>query len=358
MSVLVYNADGVNPYAAELASLLAGRERCVTLLDAANGSQAPAEQVRWRRVLPATYGAASRAGQAARLLRGTLLLLWRSGARADVVVVSWYRFTLEAVALAALAAARRPVLLVLHNPVSRVERSWLRRSADGVLERRARVVVVHSERLVRDVAPGVRDRVLVCPHPPYAQTSAASCAPALALDPERRWLAFVGNLRPDKGVGLVPDVLDLLSAAELARTGLVVCGAGVLPAGPWERLRRDGLAVVDLTADRPVPADVLLGVLRARPVVLAPYVAATQSGSVILALSLGCDVLAFDQGGLPDVVSDAGLVPTGDVAALAQAVREGRAGGPRQPLPAWSAHAAGSWSAAVATARGEVARPR
>ena len=344
--VTVHNADGVNPYAGELASLLHRRGLHVTLVDARNSEHQPVDGVRWCRMLPENFGGGSRSQQLVRLLRGLAATLWAGLATRDVVLVAFTRFPLEDLVLACLAAVGRPVVVVVHNPVPRKAESRLARAARRALLARATAGVVHAERLRAAVDPLVADRVSVCPHPPYVQTAArhATTEPVAA---GRRWLAFVGALRWDKGIDLVPEVLARVPEQERVRTGLVVCGMGRLPDEVWARLRSLGLEVRDLTSPEPVPEHVLLGVLRQRPTVLAPYVAATQSGSVILALTLGCRVLAFDEGGIPDVVASDGLVPTGDLDALAAAVAQGGGGGPVLETDVWAERAADAWASVV-----------
>lgn len=346
--VVVHNSDGVNPYAAELASLLTGR--AVALVDAANSENAPDPAVRWLRRLPATFGAASALRQALALARGVATTAWLSLARRHTVLVAFTRFPAEDLALALLGLLGRPVVVVVHNPVPREAESRLAARARRALLRRARVAVVHAERLRPRVDPAVRGRVLVCPHPPYRVTVPDGVAP-LDLPTDRTWAAFLGALRWDKGADLLADVLAAAPEEARGRLGLVVCGRGSLPEGTWERLAELGVATRDLTSDRPVTTELLTSVLRARPVVLAPYVAATQSGSVILALSTGCRVLAFDEGGIPDVVTPEGLVPTGDLEAMGRALAEGRAGAALEPVDAWAARTAQAWSAALDAAR-------
>ncbi|WP_432491943.1 glycosyltransferase [Kineococcus gypseus] len=345
-AVLVYNTDGVNPYGAEIASLLSRRGLVTTLLDPGNSGNRPADGVRWRRALPENFGSGSGARQLASLARGLGETAWASLVRRRVVLVSFTRFPVEDLVLAGLGALGRPVALVVHNPVPRQAESTPARWARLALLRSASTVVVHAERLRAKVHPAVRGPVRVCPHPPYAQTVAAG-EPQLSLDPQRRWVAFLGALRWDKGIDLVPEVLERVPEEQRRRLGLVVCGRGELPAATWEHLRELGVAVHDLTSPDPVPQEVLLDVLRNRPLLLAPYVAATQSGSVVLALSAGCRVLAFDEGGIPDVLTADGLVPNGDVEAMARALAEGRGGTAREPLERWTEQAARAWAGVV-----------
>lgn len=345
-TVLVHNSDGINPYAAEIASSLRRRGLGTSLLDASNSENAPADGVSWLRRLPANFGNGSSVQQALSLLRGLTTTVRASVLEGRVVLVAFTRFPVEDLVLAALGALGRPVVLVVHNPVPREAESRPARAARRALLRSATTVVVHAERLRDRVDPIARGRVRVCPHPPYRQT-VPQAEPGFVLDPSRRWVAFLGALRWDKGFDLVTEVLERVPAATRGELGLVVCGRGNLREDFRARLEALGVALADLTSPRPVPQEVLLDVLRNRPVVLAPYVAATQSGSVILALSTGCRVLAFDEGGIPDVLTPEGLVATGDVGAMAAAITADRAGTTRQPLQEWTDGAADAWADAV-----------
>jgi glycosyltransferase involved in cell wall biosynthesis len=346
MRVLVYNTDGVNPYATEVAALLAGTGAEVTLVDAANGANRPPDGVRWRRILPDNFGSSSPLRQARALVHGLAALVWASVVRGHVIVVAFSRFPVESLVLAALALLGRPVVTVLHNPVARKDESPLQRRSRRAVLRHAAAVVVHAERLAAQVHPAAGDRLRVCPHPPYRHTAPAPAGAEPAAG-GRRWVAFVGALRWDKGVDLLPEILEAVPEPQRAELGLVVCGMGELPPGTWERIEALGYATRDLTAAAPVPQEVLLEVLGAQPLVLAPYVAATQSGSVILALSMGCRVIAFDRGGIPDVLSAEGLVPDGDTRAMGRAIAEHRGGTAILPVPAWADRTADAWQRVV-----------
>lgn len=353
MRVTIHHTDGVNAYSSEVAALLVERGASVTVVDARNGEHRPPRPVRWKRRLPANFGRERALTQVARLLFGLATTVWASVVRREVVVVSYTRFPLEDLAFAVLARLGRPVVVVLHNPEPRVDESGLRRWTQDRLLGAATTVIIHAERLRDQLPPGLEPRVRVCPHPPYAHSTAEArrAAPAGGPGP-RRWLAFVGTLRWDKGHDLVAEVLSLVPPATRSELGLVVCGRGALPEGDDARIRELGIELRDLTSPAPIPQELLLSVLAERPLVLAPYVAATQSGTVILALSMGCRVLAFDQGGIADVLSSDGLVPTGDLAALAAAIAEGRGGGARSPLGTWAREVGDAWWQVLRNAEG------
>ncbi len=357
MKVLVYNTDGVNAYAAEVAGLLQGCGAVVTLVDAANGEHRPPDGVRWCRLLPANFGSESRFRQLLSLLRGVSTSLWAAAARRHVVLVAYTRFPLEDFAFAALAALGRPVVAVVHNPVPREVRSFLARRARRALLHNARYVVVHAESLREEVDPAAAGRVVACIHPPYRHTGKVDMDDEAAPS-DRRWVAFIGTLRRDKGVHLLPEVFARIPDSERRRLGLVICGRGELSVAARTTLRELGVAVQDLSSPSPVAQRTLLGVLARRPLVVAPYVAATQSGTVILALTAGCRVLAFDKGGIPDVLSADGLVRTGDLDAFARAVAEGRGGTAVLDLDEWARRAADDWCRLVASCAGGTPKRR
>lgn len=351
MKVLVYNTDGVNPYSTEIAALLADRGEDVELLDTVNGQHRPPEGVRWRRLLPANFGSDSPVRQVTHLARGLGAAVWAALARDRVIVVSFARFAIESAVFGALAALGRPVVVVLHNPVARRAESAAMGRARRFLLGRADSVVIHAERLRDQVERVAADRIVVCPHPPYhvtAMPEAPSQQPGVEVG--RRWVAFVGALRWDKGVELLLPILERVPEDERQRIGVLVCGMGSLPEGTWQRLDELGYATCDLTSASPVPQEQMLAAFAGQPVVLAPYVAATQSGSVILALTMGCRVVAFDEGGIPDVLSAEGLVPSGDLDAMARAITDDRGGHAVLPIDQWVEQAAESWGQVVSGA--------
>ncbi len=339
--MVVHNSDGVNPYAAEIASLLTARGADVRLVDPVNSEHRPLPGVDRQRRLPANFGA-RRLPQALRLLCGLSLTIWSATVGRRVLLVAFSRFAVEDLAFAMVAALGRPVVYVVHNPEDRERRTRMSAAARTRLLSRAQTLVVHSAQLRPGLREADRDRAVVCPHPPYIHTSSTGQSP-LPLTTERRWFAYIGALRKDKGAELVPEIFRRLPAAELGHIGIAICGRGALTPSDWNGLRSQGLEVLDLTSSVPVPQHVMLALLHSKPIVIAPYVAATQSGSVILALTLGCRVIAFDQGAIAEVLGEAGLVPTGDIQAFAAAVRDGRGGASVQPLQQWESDCADAW---------------
>jgi glycosyltransferase involved in cell wall biosynthesis len=151
-------------------------------------------------------------------------------------------------------------------------------------------------------------------------TAPTLVAPAVVPDPawfgehpavERPYtVGFLGRLVPEKGL---PWLAEAARAAGVPR--VVAAGTG--------DLRPDGVDVVGAVDQAEVPAflsslDVLVVPSRTTPTW------AEQFGRVVVeAMWAGTPVVASDSGALPEVVGNGGaIVPEGDVAALARALRD------------------------------------
>ncbi|HVF04176.1 MAG TPA: glycosyltransferase [Frankiaceae bacterium] len=327
--VLVYDVDGLNPYGRELAALLQAngvRARAVTTVDA-----------EWRppgsvAALPANRHRPGKARQLGALLRGLLVTL-RAVRRGEVVVVVLTRGVLDELALAAFATVGR-VVVVVHDPVPKQPRPVARRLSYGALVRGAGVRVAHSAGL----AALVGRPTVVCRHLPYR----AWCADNDAVGPGADGaLLVLGHLRPDKGLDRLPAAL---AGADGAR--VLVCGKGSLD--PALRAALAEVAAVDDRSATAFATDAeVAAALREAKVLVAPYRAVSQSGSVAMALSAGLAVVAYDTGALgtlPGVVA----VPDGDAAAFAAAVTAAlRDERPRVDVEQWARDSAAEWLRAL-----------
>jgi glycosyltransferase involved in cell wall biosynthesis len=144
----------------------------------------------------------------------------------------------------------------------------------------------------------------------------------LGLDPNRRAVLFVGNLKRDKGV------LDLVVAFGRIAAGspevdLEILGAGPVRAEIEELCRQRGLEQrVRLRGAR--PHDEISTWIASCDLLALPSYAEGVPNVVLEALAAGRPVVATRVGGIPEVVDDAAgrLVACRDIGALAAALEE------------------------------------
>lgn len=227
--------------------------------------------------------------------------------RADVLHMQW----LPAPELDGLLFHPRiPSVFTAHDLLPRrtAHRTELWRRLYGRFDR----VVVHSERGRESLTQLGVDaaKLRVIPHPVFPS------------DPERRddgkTVLALGMIRPYKGLG---DAIEAVRRAGDAR--LLVAGDPLEPIEPY-RVAADGIDV-DWRLGYLSPEE-LGHALSDATVAVFPYrPELDQSGALLQALGAGLPAVTYDVGGLAEPVRQFGagrVVPSGDVAALAVAVRE------------------------------------
>jgi glycosyltransferase involved in cell wall biosynthesis len=193
-----------------------------------------------------------------------------------------------------------------------------------LLERRtvraAAVVLGTSSELVdRARRRGARDARLApvtvpAPRAPVCLHDGKARADLGAVD--RPLLMAVGALVPERGYGMLLDAARLWRDLD-PQPLLVIAGEGRERAALQRRIEEEGLAV-RLIGSR----DDVAELLAAADVAVLPSRWEARSPLAQEALRLGVPLVATAVGGVPELVGDAAeLVPWGDAAALAEAVR-------------------------------------
>lgn len=235
---------------------------------------------------------------------------------------------LAVLAVRSMPSRRRPrVVVTLHNlPVG----GRAVRAVSGVLERvvarGADVVLGVSGDLVaraRDLGARAGERALVpAPPRPSAVADRGAVRRALGVDEGQHLLVTVARLAPQKGLDTLLDAAGHLQTARGVATAAdvvwVVAGDGPLGDALGARICQQDLPVRLLGRRGDVP-----DLLAAADVVVSTAVWEGQPIAVQEALALGAALVATDAGGTREVTGDdaAVLVPVGDAAALAGAVR-------------------------------------
>lgn len=148
----------------------------------------------------------------------------------------------------------------------------------------------------------------------------------LRLPEEGRLVLFVGNLVPVKGLDVLLDACGLLArSGESFRLALV--GQG--PMRPWiERGAARLMPGVQVMLAGPRPHDEIADWYRAADLLVLPSRSEGVPSVLLESASCGLPFVATQVGGVPEIAHlGAGrLVPSGDAAALAAAIRDGLAG--------------------------------
>lgn len=208
---------------------------------------------------------------------------------------------------------RVPAVLTIHDPVAHpgqpVSRFALKRRAlEGSREAwraRARVIVVHSERLRAELAlrPGQRAEIV-----PHGLEVRDEPLPA----PAEPALGFFGRLAPYKGLEVIASAMPRVWA-QRPETQLRVTGEGDAALeleDPRARIQRAYL-----------PESAVPEFFAATTLLLLPYTQASQTGVGSQAAGYGVPVVVSRLGGLPDLaLDDSYVVAPGDPEALAVAI--------------------------------------
>jgi glycosyltransferase involved in cell wall biosynthesis len=339
--LLVYDTDGGNPYGRELAALLCHAFQ-VEVLASADAEWSP-PQVVTRRVLPSN-SRSSKIYQIIRQLHG-LAVAARAAAAGATILLVMTRGSYDQLAFALMAMLGARVVVVAHDPTPKQALSPIDAFSRRQLWQRASALVAHSETLAEEAAAASSRSAAVVPHLPFLEYAAwaKSAVPASEPAPRHR-LLILGRMRPDKGLDRIPDILGHLQADD--REHISVAFAGI---GDCSEIV-DRLGSLAEVVRRPSPYRLsdfeIATALAESDVLIAPYPLVSASGTVVLALSRGLRVVAYDTGALSDVVAPDGLVTPGDEEEFANrimtAFRSG-CGGPVQALAMWKEQSFNSW---------------
>jgi beta-1,4-mannosyltransferase len=174
------------------------------------------------------------------------------------------------------------------------------------------------------------DRVRVIPHGHYAgaypdTVGRLEARARLGIDAEAPLVAFVGWVRPYKGV---LELVDAFAGVDVPQARLVIAGRA-LDEGYAARLGARAAADPRVSLRLGfVPDEELQVYLRAADVVATPFLEIFTSGSVLLAMSFGRAVIAPRRGCVAETLDEDGgvLYDPADPGGLEQALRDALAG--------------------------------
>jgi glycosyltransferase involved in cell wall biosynthesis len=141
---------------------------------------------------------------------------------------------------------------------------------------------------------------------------------------DRKIIAFLGHIRPYKGLEVFVDAFRLIKQRMPQSFFLVVGSVLVSDKKEWEQKLTQSCNPEDLWADiRFVPVEGFKAYLSVIDVLVQPYISASQSGNTVMAYAAGVPVISTNVGGLAEMTEDGktGYVITpGDPEAIADAL--------------------------------------
>ncbi len=323
MRILILDRSWGNPYSRGLAEGLKGVGVEVKVagpagLGADIGAYPPASVgvAKWRKAPAAAAGLLKVATAAAR---------WKP----DVIHVQWQEPVDAALLKAARAGApNAKVVLTVHNPFKRAGDEAASEGLGSML-RDASAVVVHGDGLRQafiESHPEFEGKVAVVEHGNYSHVietfTKADARQRLAIDSADQVVAFFGQITPRKGI---EDLID--AVAQLPANPLLVIGGAALDDDYLDTLVAQAantkVRMRWLASLEPLSQRDLDSLVAAADVVALPFVDASQSGSVIYAMTHGACIVTTAVGELPRTLDGRGiLVPPGDAPALSNAIRD------------------------------------
>ncbi len=255
-------------------------------------------------------------------------------AKPEMLIMHWW-VTFWALPFFFIARTTRknkiPVLYLCHNILPHEAYPWDRLLAKLALGQGNYFVTMsqtEKETLHRLVGS---DNIHYTSHPSYS--SLASSGPLwsqkqararLGIPEKQRVILFFGLVRAYKGLHYLLDALAMLDRQTNARLWIV--GEFWKDKQVYlEQIDRLGIAPRVTIVDQYIANEDIALYMNAADVIALPYVSVTQSGVVQLAFGLGKPVITTSAGSMPDVVTHGKtglIVPPGDAAALAEALRQ------------------------------------
>jgi glycosyltransferase involved in cell wall biosynthesis len=174
------------------------------------------------------------------------------------------------------------------------------------------------------------EKISVLPHGDYeALFSRYGCNNNLAKDVRkkagnRKIIAFLGHIRPYKGLEVFVDAFGLIKQRIPESFFLVAGSVLVGDKKDWEEKLAQSCKPDDLWADiRFVPVEDIKAYLSVIDVLVQPYISASQSGNTVMAYAAGVPVISTNVGGLAEMTEDGKtgyIIAPGDPEAIADAV--------------------------------------
>ncbi len=228
-----------------------------------------------------------------------------------------------------------PMVCTVHDPTQhtglRFANSTYQDMAQRWIARQSSFCVVHGMKMKTDLAVNFKipiDQIEVIPHGEFSYYKAwRSENVALASSPVgKKRLLFFGEARKNKGLEYLIKAEPLI--AEQFKD-FTICVAGKFTKEPDNDFSYHANLMADPSRyeiiNRYIANNEVAGIFEQSDVVVLPYISASQSGVLALAIGFGKPVVATDTGSIGEVLEHGVtglLVPPGDESKLAKALLE------------------------------------
>ncbi|OHB65432.1 MAG: hypothetical protein A2168_01695 [Planctomycetes bacterium RBG_13_50_24] len=224
------------------------------------------------------------------------------------------------------------VVYTAHNPFPHESKAGDIREYSGIYQRVDHVIALtnftRNEIIVHcGISPG---KISVLPHGDYgALFSRYGCNDNLAENVRqkagnRKIIAFLGHIRPYKGLEVFVDAFGLIKQRMPDSFFLIAGSVLVGDKKSWEEKLARSCKPDDLWADiRFVPVEDVIAYLSVIDILVQPYISASQSGNTVMAYSSGVPVISTDVGGLGEMTENGKtgyVIAPGSPQAIADAI--------------------------------------
>jgi glycosyltransferase involved in cell wall biosynthesis len=224
------------------------------------------------------------------------------------------------------------VVYTAHNPFPHEQKEGDARKYSKIYLTADRIITLtqySKNEIIRHCGVG-SDKISMIPHGDYSpifgryviNESLASAVRQKAAG--RKIIAFLGHIRPYKGVEFFIDAFALIER-RLPRPFFLIAGSLLVGNKKQLELRlTQGCSPDSLWADiRFLPVEDLKAYLSVIDVLVQPYVCASQSGNTAMAYAAGVPVVSTNVGGLAEMTEDGQtgyIIPPANPEAIAEAV--------------------------------------
>jgi len=231
-----------------------------------------------------------------------------------------------------LQLADRHVIYTAHNPFPHEPKASDIRKYSRIYQKVDHVIALtnftRNEIMAHCGIPP--EKISVLPHGDYkALFSRYGCNHDLTKDVrqkagDRKIIAFLGHIRPYKGLEVFVDAFQLIKQRMPDSFFLVAGSVLVGDKKNWEEKLAESCKPDDLWADiRFVPVEDVKAYLSVIDVLVQPYISASQSGNTVMAYAAGVPVISTNVGGLSEMTEDGKtgyVIAPGDPEAIADAL--------------------------------------